>query len=371
VTLWKRGNVWWTFYHLDGIRYQQSTGTSNRRQAEQIAQKLREEANTARHGIQHIDPTLTFEALAGRFIANANPTAYHLERLKFLLPYFAELPVARLTKADAREYRAARHERRKTLKDATINRDLAVLRRVLYWGVDEGLIETNPLGRLKLIRERPIARSIVTVDEERQLLDAAPPHLAALIVMALDTGMRRGELTHQRWEHVDFARKVLLVSQSKTVQGEKREIPLTTRVEQLLNVHRPLAGLIFQYRGHALHTIKTTWRTTLKKAGVRHIRFHDLRHSFNTRLLEAGVLQEVRKALMGHVSGGGINAQYTHIELPLKRQAIARLEQWLAEQQHQPNKEETNERAASAGPENVGSGHEDADTETLEEEDAS
>jgi len=83
---------------------------------------------------------------------------------------------------------------------------------------------------------------------------------------------------------------------------------------------------------------------------VRHIRFHDLRHSFNTRLLESGVLQEVRKTLMGHVSGGGINAVYTHIELPLKRDAIAKLEQWHAEQQRQlaQQEEQSHERAESA-----------------------
>jgi integrase len=374
VTLWKRGNVWWAYFYIDGVRHQESTGTTNRRQAEQIAQKLRDEAVTAQHGLSQIDPHLTFGALAARFIANASPTVYHLERLKFLLPYFADRIVARLTKADTREYRATRHERntRPSLKDATINRDLSVFRHILYWGVDEGLLVSNPLGRLRLTRERPTAKSIVTVEEERQLLAAAPPHLAALIVMALDTGMRRGELTHQRWEHVDFARKVLAVSQSKTVQGEKREIPLTTRVEQLLNVAHPTTGLIFEYRGHALHTVSTSWRNTLKKASVRHTRFHDLRHTFNTRLLEAGVLQEVRKALMGHVSGGGINAQYTHIELPLKRQAIARLEQWLAEQQHQPtpSKENAHERAASAGSQDIASGHQIGGPKTLEEEDA-
>jgi integrase len=79
--------------------------------------------------------------------------------------------------------------------------------------------------------------------------------------------------------------------------------------------------------------VKTAWRLALARVKGRHIRFHDLRHTFNTRLLEAGVLQEVRKALMGHTSGQGVHAVYTHIELPLKRQAIARLEQWLAAEQ--------------------------------------
>ena len=373
MTLWKRGNVWWTFFYIEGVRHQQSTGTGNRRHAEQIAQKLREEANTARFGANRIDPSLTFGALAAQFIANANPTTFHLDRLKFLLPYFSALPVVRITKGDLREYRAARHEQntRKSLKDATVNRDLSVFRHILYWGVDEGLLTANPLGRLRLVRERPLARTVVTVAEENALVATASAHLAALIVMALDTGMRRGELLRQRWEHVDLTRKVLLVSESKTVQGEKREIPLSGRVTELLDIPRPLSGLIFQYRGHGIRTIKTTWRTTVKKAHVRHIRFHDLRHSFNTRLLEAGVLQEVRKTLMGHVSGGGINAVYTHIELPLKRDAIAHLERWHAEQQRQlkQQEEQSHERAESAGRTN-GADNQERHAESVEEENA-
>jgi hypothetical protein len=87
-------------------------------------------------------------------------------------------------------------------------------------------------------------------------------------------------------------------------------------------------GVVFMYRDHAIRNVKTSWRHTLKQARIRHVRFHDLRHTFNTRLLELGVLQEVRKALMGHSSGNNVHARYTHIELPLKRDAITRLDTW-------------------------------------------
>lgn len=77
--------------------------------------------------------------------------------------------------------------------------------------------------------------------------------------------------------------------------------------------------------------LKKSWKTAVKKAGIRYLRFHDLRHTFNTRLMEAGVTQDVRKALMGH-SDGDINATYTHVELPMKRQAIRQLDAWVAKQ---------------------------------------
>lgn len=365
MSLCKRGHVWWTYFYIDGVRHQESTGTTNRRHAERIAQKLQEDALHLKHQLPQADPDMTFGALAARFLANAQPTAHHLDRLKQLLPYFADMPLRRITKPIVREFRQERHAR-KRLTDTTINRDVGVLRHLLYWAVDEGLIETNPLARIRLVPERRAPKPVLTVAEERQLLAAAHPHLQDLIVAALDTGMRRGELFHQRWEHVDLARNVLLVTRSKTAQGEGREIPFTARVRHLLEPRRQPEGIVFAYRGSRVDDVKTAWRSTLRRAGVRHLRFHDLRHTFNTRLLEAGVLQEVRKALMGHVSVAGVHGRYTHIELPLMRAAIAALERWWTDQStaldhtSQQPKEENHDRAEQTANRHVG-------TETVEE----
>jgi integrase len=182
--------------------------------------------------------------------------------------------------------------------------------------------------------------------------------------------MRRGELFGQQWPHVDFARGVLLVTRSKTVAGEGREIPLTSRTLSVLRGRAQPEGHVFQYRDRGLGTVKTAWKSTLRRAALRHVRFHDLRHAFNTRLLEAGVLPDVRKALMGHTSGGGVHAHYTHVELPLKRKAIAALERWWLEQsmeidRTEQHKEERHERASQDDDRDGGVGQ-----ESLEEEDA-
>jgi integrase len=173
---------------------------------------------------------------------------------------------------------------------------------------------------------------VVSIVEEANLLKAAADHLKDIIVAALDTGMRRGEILHQRWEHVDFTRRLLFVTRSKTPEGEAREIPLTRRLLTLLWSRRQPEGLIFTFNQVAIRDIKTAWKRTLKNSGSRHIRFHDLRHTFNTRLLEAGVMQEVRMALMGHSNRERVHSIYTHVELPAKREAIAKLEQWVQDQ---------------------------------------
>ena len=143
--------------------------------------------------------------------------------------------------------------------------------------------------------------------------------------------MRRGELLAQLWEHVDFDRNLLSVSHSKTAEGEHRPIPLTSRVRAMLAEHRKPSGLIFTYDGQPIRRPKSGWSGALRRAGLPHYRFHDLRHTFNSRLVEAGVIADVRKELMGHSRGGDVHSIYTHIDIPVLREAIHRLDQWYAE----------------------------------------
>jgi len=349
MSLMKRGNVYWSYLNLDGIRYSRSTGTGNLRQATQIEQRFREQLNLKRLQIIEPHPEMPFGALTARFLAEGASRPWHLDRLKPLLPYWSEVPIGRITKSMAADYRRRRHAA-KAVTDTTVNRDLEALRHILFWAVDEGLLPSNPLGRLRLVQERGKPRSILALDDEERLLAAAAPHLRHLIVAALDTGMRRGELFHQLWEHVDFNRELLSVTQSKTAGGEGREIPFTDRVHDLLLAERKEEGLLFTFKGKPIRNIKTGWKAAIRRAGIRYLRFHDLRHTFNTRLMEAGVMQEIRKALMGHSSGEDINAIYTHVELPTKREAIRKLEVWLAAQrrgheevQEVPNKPQRKE----------------------------
>jgi integrase len=347
----KRGNVYWSYLYMDGIRYSQSTGTSNLRQATQIELRFREQLNRKRHQIIEPHPEMLFGELAARFLAEGDRKEWHVDRLKLLLPSWSEIAIGRIHKSMVVEYRRRRHAA-KTVTDTTINRDLEALRHILFWAVDEGLLTANPLSRMRLVPERRKPRSVMTVAEEEQLLESAAPHLRLIIIAALDTGMRRGELTHQLWEHVDFTRRLLFVTRSKTAEGEGREIPLTERVYSLVLALRKQEGLVFTYNNRPIRIVKTAWKAAIRRAGIKWYRFHDMRHTFNTRLMEAGVMQEVRKALMGHSSGEDVNAIYTHVELPMKREAIRKLETWLATQMHEdapaqevrivPKRKETN-----------------------------
>jgi integrase len=342
MSLYKRGHVYWSAVWIDGVRHMRSLETSNRRQAETLEQRWREDMHTKRFQLPELNPEMSFGELFAKFLGEAEVKAYHLDRSKQFLGFFAEKPIGQITKNDIGRYRQYRHQEHnshtlnnkpaKPLSETTLNRDIEVIRHVLYWAADEGLLPANPIARIRMVRERRRRRPVMSIEEELKLLPVCARHLRRIVIAALDTGMRRGELLNQRWEHIDFDRRVLAVTHSKTAEGEFREIPLTGRLYELLSADRMPEGLVFTYEDQPLINIKSGWAGALRRAGIPRYRFHDLRHTFNSRLVEAGVIADVRKELMGHSRGGDVHSIYTHVELPLLRDAIHRLDVWHTSQ---------------------------------------
>lgn len=335
MSLVKRGRTWWSYITMDGVRHRKSTGTSNRRRAEIIDRQHHDELNDIRHRVPHLNIDMTLGALATRFIADGMSTPYSVDRLQHLLPFFADIPVRDINQSLARKYRQERCAQNAKLKPATVNRDLSVLRRILNWGVEENILAANPLGRLRLERERRTKRPVISVREERLLMAHAPLHLQRMIRCAIDTGLRRGELVSERWEDIDFDHRILYVTHSKTPEGEMRMVPLTGRLTEMLQSFRKDRGIVFTYDGNPVKIVKTSWAASLRRAKLRHVRFHDLRHTANTRMMLAGVLQEVRREILGHTlrKSRDVNDRYTHVELTETRDAIRKLEAWLNDQE--------------------------------------
>jgi integrase len=334
MSVWRRpSGIYESHVMLDGVRYRKSTGTANKRLAEKIDRKHEEELLAQRFQVEQHEfrPTMKFAELATRFIGSGVAKAWHPERLKIILPYFAGMEIGHIGKAVVQRYRAHRHSQRK-LTETTVNRDLECLRRILYWGVDEGYLPANPLARMKLEKPRRKKRPVMSIEEEEKLLTSSAPHLKKINICALDAGMRRAEILNQEGKDIDFARRVVVVTRSKTPGGECREIPMTQRLFDLLSQEPLPDGLIFTYEGKPIHRIKTAWKAAVRRAGIRPFRFKDLRATFNSRLIEAGVIKDVRKELMGHSRNEDTNDLYSHIELPLLREAIGRLEAWRNQQ---------------------------------------
>ena len=200
------------------------------------------------------------------------------------------------------------------------NRLLTRLRHIFAWAVEFGYVEASPFirGGVTVIRlesrvEQPRHRRLEP-GEEKKLLDAAGTHLYALIVAALETGMRRGELLSMQWSQVRWAENLILLPEDRTKTHRARVVPISTRLKAVLEMRQdapdgkrhPANAYVFGNDvGERVKSIKTAWRLTCRRAGIAGLRFHDLRREFASRLLEApGVSSHEVRDWLGHADIG-------------------------------------------------------------------
>ncbi|MFJ6459766.1 tyrosine-type recombinase/integrase [Streptomyces sp. NPDC091387] len=240
----------------------------------------------------------------------------------------------------------------KRLSPLTLAYIHSVLKSALEQAVREEEIPRNVARNVRTGTPRPRRFEPLTADEAHQFLAAVKgTRLHALYELALHTGLRKGELLGLRWEDLDLnagtasIRRTLqrtnaggLTTLPTKTRASERRIALPARCLQSLKHHREqqqeqnTAGAEWQQSAYVFTTpqgrpidptnLTRTFTTLLRKAGLRRIRFHDLRHSTATLLLEQGVELVVIKELLGHAHIGVTATVYAHVRLRLQRNAI-------------------------------------------------
>ena len=253
-----------------------------------------------------------------------------------LLPAFGATPLDAINGLDIEEYKAAH------LADGfspkTINNQLAILRKCLQTAVDWGNIERFP--KIVLLRTIPPERDFLSVEEAARLVDGADePMWRAMILTALRTGMRLGELFGLDWSDVDMERGIIVVRRS-IVRGivsspkthKERLVAFPASVAQALRPFQRPSGLVFcRADGQALshHIAENALHRSCRQAGLRLIGWHTLRHSCASQLamLRGTVLEAQR--LLGH-SSIAMTERYTHLLPSLLHDAVATLDRAAA-----------------------------------------
>lgn len=209
-------------------------------------------------------------------------------------------PIATLTLARVRgaDIAALLTKWRKLYAAATITRRLALLSHLFEmarkeWGM-EGLV--NPVQQVKLPQVKNARERRVT-DQEIELLvkSTESPLLPSIIMLAVATAMRRGELAGLEWKHIDLAKRTAHLPITKN--GSTRDVPLsTTAIAVLKNLPRNINGAVFDMRDDA---ISQAFARACERAGLADLRFHDLRHEATSRLADLLQLHELMK-VTGH-----------------------------------------------------------------------
>ena len=237
------------------------------------------------------------------------------------------------------------------------------LKAALSKAVEWGLVEPHPLAKVKpsKVDTKAVVR-FLSDDEERRLrsaLDARDrrlreqrakwneyrqkyrkgavlpelghfgDHLQPVVLLAVNTGLRRGELFSLTWVDVDLGRAILTIRGHTAKSGTTRHVPLNAEALDVLRRWKAQTGaqgnLVFPAEdGERLNNVRKSWAGVLKAAGIRDFRFHDLRHHFASRLVMAGVDLYVVKELLGH-SSIQMTERYSHLAPEHKAAAVARL----------------------------------------------
>jgi integrase len=213
------------------------------------------------------------------------------------------MTLSEITPARISEYKSLR--RSMGAKIATVSKELELLRNAMNLAVREWeWLERSPFGRIKIEKPNNRVERWLTPEEEQGLLSASPKWLREIVVFALNTGMRQGEILSLKWPQIDLDRR--LVTLLRTKNKEKRTVPLNQTVLELLRAKgkvRPISGYVFASQTDTKLNARNLLRAfylARKKARLEDVRFHDLRHTFATRLVQAGINIYVVKELLGH-----------------------------------------------------------------------
>lgn len=327
MAIYKRGRIWWIdFYDQNRNRIQESTRSSNKRDAENLLALRRSEVL---RNVYRPPTKIALEDFGKRYMehAKANKRSWLRDQqmLQHLQNFFGQArQLTEIRPSDIEDYKL---HRRTQVSGSTVNRELALLKRMFNLAQAWDLFqELNPLKKVKFFREFNTGLRVVSPEEEEKILRHAAPYVQDLVRFALNTGLRIGEIFSLRWENVDLKRKMITIFAPKT--GKLREVPLTDDAFKVLLAWWMGKRSEFVFynpdTGKPFVDLKAGLSLACRKAGVSGVSWHTLRHTFASRLVNRGVDIVTVKELLGH-SAITVTMRYAHTNLAAKRAAVEAL----------------------------------------------
>jgi integrase len=298
-------------FTYQGQQVRASTGQIDKRAAELILGDARRQLRDGAYRITLEERNRNFGELMERFlrehaIKKASHRSY-VGYVKRMRDFFGDgTPLADITPRLIVAYKNQLFAAE--LAPASVNRHLATLKKAFNLAVREWeWCQRNPVLSVSMERENNGRDRWLTVEEEGRVLAACRPWLRDMVQFALGTGMRMGEILALSWRGVDLTRRTAMVFQSKN--GERRTIPMNQTVLSLIKERGTLRSLstdlVFPSKTHtSLESghLRRAFRLALKKVRIEDFHFHDLRHTFATRLVQVGVELYKVQRLLGHKS---------------------------------------------------------------------
>jgi integrase len=298
------GKKWYFDFSFRGKRYIR-LGGSTKQSAKDAMVRLKAELlnkpETAGFAIEAEDPY--FADFCKEYIElYAKPKKRSWRRDEFsiakLEAFFGRRRLSQISLLLIEKYRL---ERKAQVSVATVNKEIACLKTLLGVASDWNKLVSFPLKKIKLDDENNTRDRVMLPNEEAKLLEAAAPHLKPMITLALNSGLRLGEILKLRREHVNFQSRLITITAENYKSKKARQVPMNAIVLDLIRKHAPAAGFIFRKGSSEPYgKIGVGFRAACDRAGIKDFKFHDCRHTFATRFIEAGGDVVLLSKILGH-----------------------------------------------------------------------
>lgn len=320
----KESSVWWIGYSIDGKKQRESAKTTSKREAEDLLHKRL--ADRGQAPAQRRAEKTTFEDLCELirrdYKRNNRKSLQRLNlSIKHLSGFFSEWIAPAIDRVSVERYVDYRLEQEKpegqgegTYSPATVNRELAALKRMLTLAHERNMIQRVPA--ISTLKEDNARKGFFSEKDLQAVLEELHPELRPLVETAYITGWRKSELLSRDWRHVDFDAGWIRLDPGESKSGEGRQFPMTDRLRGVLEGHRAtkrltekrlskvIKPLFFRYdgyyQGQRVRNFYKAWSQALEDAGMPDRIFHDFRRTAVRNLVRAGVPEKVAMELTGH-----------------------------------------------------------------------
>jgi integrase len=307
----KNGTGTWCVRYKDPVSGQdikKATDAKTKREAEVVLAEITRDIHSGEYHAKKRQSEVRFFEICDDFMVYSQGRKRSWTRdeltIRTLKGFFGDCLAKEVTPAAIEKYVLQRQQKKnrigRPLAPATINKELAALKTIFNRAVRDGKADSNPMRHIKLLKENNKRERVLSDDEFKRLLEAAPKHLRPILITAIETGMRRGEIFSLQWDQVDLKKGFITLLAENTKTNEGRRIPISPALHKTLIGLHPKSGLIFPYHGSEILSVKRSFLESCAKAKIEDFRFHDFRHTFVTNMRRKGVQDRVIMAITGH-----------------------------------------------------------------------
>lgn len=306
--------AWFYDFTYNKIRYR-GVGGATKSQAMRTQEKIRDEVLTGEFGLANRVGNPPIEDFAKTFLERRKHIRSHKRdalSARTLLKFFKGKVLLSIKPQDIEEYIGQR--RNEGVTPATINRELACFKRMYNLAIKWGDAKKNPVNDVDFLEEPPGRTRFLSEDECQRLINRSASHLKPILITALNTGLRLGEILSLQWQqvHIDSVAEPC-IEVIHTKNNKTRFVPLNDDMVTLLSSLRRDSEYVFLgARGKPLKSVRKPFESALKRTGISGFRFHDLRHTFASHYVMSGGDILSLKAILGHSSMRMVE-RYTHL----------------------------------------------------------